>query len=203
MEILPCKDENEWVDTINEWIVSNIKNQGVRRIFLPAGDTPRPLYENWESQGAPFGPSIQLMQLDEVLAEQGRRPFRDFFKQTLPSFQKQFLYIDEADSCADLALLGLGLNGHMAFHEPGLGDDFFSGCLNLNVETCRRLKIPDGSRAVSYGLAAFLKTKSIALIVRGEAKREILKEVLREGCDLPAAKLKGHGRLSIVTDFSV
>jgi 6-phosphogluconolactonase/glucosamine-6-phosphate isomerase/deaminase len=203
MEILVCKDENAWVGAANDWLRSRLKKMPVERIFLPAGETPRPLYRSWEKSGAPFSDNVRLLQVDEVLTSRGPGIFQKFFKECLPSYQKQFDYIQNADQWAQLTLLGLGTNGHVAFHEPGLPPPFFSGCLELNAETTERLKLAPRSRVVTYGLNAFLRSQGILLLVRGEGKRAILNEILKPECQLPAAKLKTHHDLCILTDFEI
>jgi 6-phosphogluconolactonase/glucosamine-6-phosphate isomerase/deaminase len=201
MEIISCKDETTWVKTINEWLYKQSLKYAIDRVFVPAGDTPRPLYRSWEASGLPFKSTAKLVQLDEILTGRGEGLFKKFFKETLPSFQKNFEYIDKADSGADIAILGLGPNGHVAFHEPGLSANFYSGCLQLNEETANRLKIEAGAKVVSYGLGAFMKSKGVILIVRGAQKKEILKTILKHGCALPAALLLNHKNVLVVTDF--
>ncbi|MCB0350008.1 MAG: 6-phosphogluconolactonase [Bdellovibrionales bacterium] len=203
MDIIECKDEFTWIDKINTWVKQELDRSRAKSLFLPAGSTPRPLYQNWEVSGAPFSGDVRLMQLDEILNGEKKNAFRHFFQETLPSYQKQFQYIDEADKCADLAILGLGVNGHVGYHEPGLSPQFYSGCLTLNPETIEHSQLDPGVRVVTYGLQAFLKAKSILLIVRGVSKRDILREVLGADCVLPAAYLKKHNHLSIVTDFKL
>jgi 6-phosphogluconolactonase/glucosamine-6-phosphate isomerase/deaminase len=161
------------------------------------------LYRSWEKSGAPFSDQVRLLQVDEVLTPQGPGIFQKFFQESLPSYQNQFDYIQAADQWAQLTLLGLGTNGHVAFHEPGLPAPFFSGCLELNAETTQRLKLPSQARVVTYGLNAFMRSQGILLLVRGEGKRTILKEILKSDCQLPAAKLKAHHDLCILTDFEI
>jgi 6-phosphogluconolactonase/glucosamine-6-phosphate isomerase/deaminase len=204
MTIIECKDEKSWVDTINDWLVREIQTHQARRLFLPAGETPRPLYRSWQAGSSPMSEvlkSITLVQLDEVL--NGARPFQRFFEETLPDFQSQFEFIDQAEQGADIAVLGLGLNGHIAFHEPNIAPELYSGCLELSPETTNRLQLPPRTRGITYGLGAFLRAKSIALIVRGAAKENILVQVLRHQSELPAAGLKDHPRLTVITDFKI
>ena len=201
MDVVECKDETEWVDAINSWLKTQIELYHPKRLFLPAGESPRPLYRNWERFGAPFSSELRLVQLDEIITGVKQNAFRHFFEETLPSYQQQFDYIEGAEEGADLAILGLGANGHVAFHEPGLSPRFYSGCLILNPETIKRSQLYEGVKVVTYGVEAFLRAKAILMIVRGEAKRAIFQEVLRSACELPAAKLKVHAHFTIMTDF--
>jgi 6-phosphogluconolactonase/glucosamine-6-phosphate isomerase/deaminase len=203
MKILTCKGETEWVEAINDWLRDRLRSTNSQRLFVPAGETPRPLYENWQKKGAPFSRALKLVQIDEALTGFELGVFRRFFEAQLPSYQNQFEYIEEAERGGDLAILGLGLNGHVAFHEPGFPKGFYSGCLSLNRETVEKLKWSPHTRVVSYGVGAFLKSKAILLIVRGESKRSILNEILKAGCDRPAAWLKNHSDFTVITDFEL
>lgn len=199
MNHIVCKDESEWVRSIHESLLQRVKQYQAQSLFLPAGETPRPLYSFWENEKPQALSQLRFYQVDEILSGSHASMFQKFFKDTLPSFQAQFEYIDQAESVADLALLGLGLNGHVAFHEPGLPASFYSGCLSLNRETSARLDLRPDARVVSYGLGAFLKCKAILLVVRGKSKKEILSEILKPESQLPAALLKSHGDFSIIS----
>lgn len=203
MKLIVRKDESGWVEAVNNWLDDRVKKFKSKRLFLPAGETPRPLYSSWEHRPPEFLKSLSLVQLDEILTGSHKNSFRQFFLENLWLFKSQIEFIDEAEKGADLALLGLGANGHVAFHEPGIGPNFYSGCLQLNYETTERLKLEPKTRGVSYGLAAFLKTKAILIIVRGQNKHEILKTVLQPGCPLPAGQLFKHPDVTIITDFDM
>ncbi len=207
-----CKNEREWIDCANDWLHQQSRNITPRpfRLFVPAGETPRPLYRSWRANPQLVDESIRLVQVDEIL-QNSERPFQKFFLDELPMFTPRFEFIETAEKGADFAILGLGMNGHIAFHEPRLPQKFYSGCLTLSDDTCARLHLPPSTRAVSYGANAFLKTKAIALLVRGLQKKEILKRVLDAGAKkveserqkLPASWLLDHPQMTIITDFQV
>jgi 6-phosphogluconolactonase/glucosamine-6-phosphate isomerase/deaminase len=203
MEIIRCKEQTEWVEAINVWILNRIQSCKAKSIFIPAGETPRPLYASWETNKPPFDKHMQLLQVDEILTGNQKFKFKKFFSENLPTYISQVQLISEADKIADLAILGLGVNGHVAFHEPGLNVGFFSGCLTLDQITLKNLNLEFDTKVISYGLASFIRAKSIALIVRGEAKKSILRKVLEPGSKLPAAYLLRHPDLQIFTDFGL
>lgn len=203
MKLIVRKDEKSWVEAINGWLEDRVKKFKLQRLFVPAGETPRPLYSAWTQHPPEFLKSLSFVQLDEILTGSHKGSFRQFFLENLSFCQTQFEFIDAAEKGADLALLGLGSNGHVAFHEPGFEENFYSGCVHLNVETIARLKLEPGTRAVTYGLGAFLKTKSILIIVRGNSKCEILKKILEPSCRLPGALLLKHQDVTIIADFEI
>lgn len=193
-----------WIEAVNHWLTVEISqlrkiNAGNKhiRIFLPAGETPRPLYRNWCERGAPFDSSAILVQVDEVISGRQKGMFREFFETELPMFKNQFEWIGNSFENSDIGLLGLGMNGHVAFHEPHLPKDFHSGKVKLDESTCRRLHLESNAQALTYGLGAFMKCKSVALIVRGNSKNKVLDEIRSPQSELPAARLFHCGNTRI------
>ncbi|MEK6556643.1 MAG: 6-phosphogluconolactonase, partial [Bdellovibrionota bacterium] len=127
--------------------------------------------------------------------------FRQFFIDHLASYQKQMSFFDKGDEVADLAILGLGMNGHVAFHEPGIQTEFFSGCLPLTNKTLEVLDLEKGTWGQTFGLGAFLKTKSILMIVRGAKKESVVERMMAADKELPAAALLKHSDFTLITDF--
>jgi 6-phosphogluconolactonase len=83
----------------------------------------------------------------------------------------------------DLALLGIGPDGHTA--------SLFPGNAALDEET--RLAVPALApklgRRLTLTLPAFAGTRALLFLVTGAAKAEALAEVLAPGSDLPAARV--------------
>ncbi len=202
MNLIVCPDEKAWLLAIDSWFRENLTATKAKRIFLPAGETPRPLYRDWQTRQPAYLRGLTFVQLDEITGGEKKNIFRHFFQETLPAYSEQFEFIDDAEKGAELAVLGLGTNGHVAFHEPGLPRRFYSGCVRLDKETRERLKLSDQAQATTYGADAFMRSKAILMIVRGESKRAILKKIFAPNCDLPAAWLMRHPHLTIITDFA-
>ena len=201
MEVQTCLDQKAWILAINDWLADRKQRYSARRLFVPAGQTPVPLYAQWEKDHPEFLSDLHLLQVDEVL---GRPPvFRIFLAEHLPSYVGQIEFIEQADGGADLAILGLGLNGHVAFHEPGLPASFFSGCVLLQDSTCHTLGMSSPAWGVTYGLGAFLRTRAVALIVRGNGKRAVVERLLSGDRSLPATYLLAHADVTLFVDFVV
>lgn len=170
---------------------------------MPAGETPRPLYAFWEKEKPQYLRSLTFVQIDEVISNTGPQRFREFFLQNLPSFRDQFEFFETGELGADLALLGLGMNGHVAFHEPGLSSEFYSGCVELTTATREVLQLPAPTWGATYGLRAFRNCAATLLLVRGEKKRSILQKVLRQEQNVPAAELNRFVNVTVLTDFEL
>ena len=109
----------------------------------------------------------------------------------------------------DLAVLGLGPNGHIGYNEPGSEADSRTRVITLTPESLSQassywdgaVSIPD--KAMTIGVGTLLESKRIALLVTGDAKAEILRRTLEEpmGADVPACWLRLAGpRLEVIAD---
>jgi glucosamine-6-phosphate deaminase len=109
----------------------------------------------------------------------------------------------------DLAVLGLGPNGHIAYNEPGSSADSRTRVLHLTDESVAQAAaywegapvVPE--RAMTIGVATLLEAKRIVLIVAGASKAEILRRSLRDpmSAAVPASWLRLAGaRLTIIAD---
>ena len=131
------------------------------------------------------------------------------FGRHLPSYKDQFVWIDaevgagdfEANrQVADLAILGLGINGHVAFHEPFVPAEFTFGCVALAKGTCDSLGIPEGTWGVTYGLGHFLEAKKIAIIATGRSKALMVTKILARDRSIPAGWMMDHDDFTLVAD---
>lgn len=203
MVIKICKDEHQWTLEAVRWLEANLDKYHPKKVFLPAGNTPIPLYRAMEERPLKQLQGVKLLQVDEVLTGPKAGTFKAFFESHLPSFTDQFEWIEDATSIAELSILGVGLNGHVAFHEPGLPANFSAGCLKLTPTTCEVLGVNGPTWGVSYGAETFMRSQAILVLVRGENKRSILKQALQPGSVLPAAEIFKHPRVTLITDFEL
>ncbi len=108
----------------------------------------------------------------------------------------------------DLQLLGLGHNGHIGFNEPGEAFEKETHCVNLTESTIEANKRFFASetdvprQAYTMGIKNIMQAKKILVIVSGESKAAILKEVLYGPITpaVPASILQLHNDVTIVAD---
>src|SRR5699024_9425658 len=111
----------------------------------------------------------------------------------------------------DLQVLGLGLNGHIGFNEPGTSFDARTHVAAL-VESTREAnarffdhidEVP--TDAISMGIGTILDAKEIILLVHGEAKADILRQVVKGEIteDVPASILQKHPNVTVITDIEL
>lgn len=185
---------------IDAWVFDRQKRYSSESLFLPAGETMRPIFARWRRESPPFLKELKLMQVDDVKEGPKSELFAKFFKEEITAAP---VLAPHKGGSADLAILGLGTNGHIAFHEPGIPLDFAFGEVSLTAESATRIGATPGTRAITYGIGTFLKSKAILLVVRGESKRKILQEILQPGCKLPGAALLAHPDLALITDLKI
>lgn len=189
------------VQAVNEWCESRKAEYQAKTLALPTGSTPIPLYKAWESQKPAFLKGLALSQLDEVITGPETGVFTRFFKDSLPSFANQFVKFEEAKSVPDLVILGIGMNGHVAFHEPGYPADLFRGVVTVADEDCDAMKMPHGTKADTFGTGCFMQSKAILLLARGKSKKALLKKLFDDPtADFPAAYLRNHRDFTILMD---
>lgn len=198
MRLIVGKDEIDWVNHSWTWIHEEIDHG--QRVFVPAGGTPTPLYRRWTAEPTALLKSLMLMQLDEIISGPKKGEFRQFFHAELEPYLAQMEWITDCTGVADVAILGVGVNGHVAFHEPGLPRHFAGGCVPLTQETRNYLGLTEPTWGLTYGVATFLRAKKILVMVKGEKKHAIMKKAVAEK-SLPIAWILEHPEVTVVSDF--
>ena len=107
----------------------------------------------------------------------------------------------------DVAILGLGMNGHIGMNEPGTSPVTRSHIATLEPVTqqvgqkyfSKEQQLAEG---LTLGLGTLLEAKHIILLANGTHKAEIVRRVLEEEIseNIPASLLRRHASLSIYLD---
>ena len=128
---------------------------------------------------------------------------------------------DAADACAkynaiihsvggiNLQLLGLGLNGHIGFNEPGEAFELETHCVDLTQETIEANKrFFDGhedlvpKQAYTMGIKTIMQARKVLMVVNGTSKAEIVKKAFFGPVtpEVPASILQMHPDFTLVGD---
>lgn len=195
-------------------------------LALPTGGTPRPIYAELVRRvhaGLDVR-EVTSFNLDELvgLPPSDPRSFHAYMQRELVrplgSLGWQRIHLLPGDSAPaaaaatcrayedaiaaagglDLALLGLGLNGHVAFNEPGSPWDSRTRLVELAPTTAPGLP----RRALTMGIGTILEARELLLVATGEAKSAIVQRMLTAPASaaLPATALFRHDDLTIVLD---
>ncbi|AHB35990.1 glucosamine-6-phosphate deaminase [Spiroplasma apis] len=108
----------------------------------------------------------------------------------------------------DLQILGLGINGHIGFNEPGTSFDSITSVVDLQkstIEANSRFfenieEVP--TQAISMGLKTIMKAKEILLIATGSSKANAVKHLV-EGpvtTEWPCSILQQHPNVTLLLD---
>jgi glucosamine-6-phosphate deaminase len=109
----------------------------------------------------------------------------------------------------DLAVVGLGPNGHVAYNEPGADATSRTRVVQLTPDSIEQAagywpeEDPVPSQAITMGVATLLEARQIVLIVAGAGKSEILRRTLLDPPteSVPASWLRQAGdRLTVIAD---
>lgn len=108
----------------------------------------------------------------------------------------------------DLAILGIGRNGHVGFNEPPSGPTAPTRLVDLSPESIDSNAAYWGDvervprSAVTVGMAGLLRSRTILLVASGASKREIVRRaVLDPATDaVPASHLRTAADLRVLVD---
>ncbi|WP_425145066.1 glucosamine-6-phosphate deaminase [Deinococcus sp.] len=106
----------------------------------------------------------------------------------------------------DLAVLGLGPNGHLGFNEPPSPPDAPTRQVALSAKSLESNRaywgeLPVPGRAITAGMNVLLAARETLLLVSGAHKQDILRRTLEgpQTPELPASYLR-RTRLTVLTD---
>ncbi|MBY7144121.1 glucosamine-6-phosphate deaminase [Virgibacillus sp. NKC19-3] len=109
---------------------------------------------------------------------------------------------------ADVQILGLGLNGHIGFNEPGTPFSSRTHVVELDESTRKANArfftsinhVP--TKAVTMGIETIMESKSIILFVSGEGKAEAVARLMNGDVSeaFPASILQKHEHVTIIGD---
>ena len=185
-------------------------------LVFPTGNTPlgmfKALVERYKAGQVAFKDAY-LFELDEYLHEPGQDGpvLFDWLEETFLSqmdFQKSRVFAfnpktsDAHSEClgfqeqldelggADLVILGLGPNGHLAMNEPGTPFTALTHVAELTSSTLQsnaaywqgEATVP--AKGMTLGLKPIFEAKEVLLLVNGSSKQAILKKII----DSPATE---------------
>jgi glucosamine-6-phosphate deaminase len=170
------------------------------RVVFPTGGTAEDFYAALQAQGADFG-QIEAFHLDNYVGlkpELMREDYGVFLTRWLfdpmnvPEAQRHVIAqcgtVEEAEAEAarydalvsaepiDLCILGIGVNGHIAFNEPGTPKTQRTSCVRIseNTRVVNARYFPSledvPTHAISMGIANIREARRILLVAHGARK---------------------------------
>lgn len=215
-------------------VAALLTRQPTATLALPTGLTPLGLYAELVSRVSAGGLSFarsRLFNLDEYVGRgaDDALSYAHYIRRYLaepaqvPRAQLRLLQGDAADLRAecraydlaiaaagglDLAILGLGENGHIAFNEPGTAwhTTTHIAMLCASTRAANAKHLPHGAqvpaRGMTMGIATLRAARAILLLVTGDSKRRALAALQSGVPDLawPVTALADHPQLTVLAD---
>ena len=233
MELIVCKDAAAASKKAGELVLGTVKENPHAVLGLATGSTPEGMYKflikDHQENGTTYA-GVKTYNLDEYVGLDGthEQSYRYFMNQhlfNLIDIDKNNTHVpngtgdveanakiydtmlDELGG-ADLQILGIGSNGHIAFNEPGVPFECTTHVVDLVPETIEANarffdsldEVP--KRAVSMGIASILKAKKIVLVALGESKAAAVKAMFEDEITtaVPATALRNHPNVTVIVD---
>jgi glucosamine-6-phosphate deaminase len=219
-----------WAAALAERFVSALRERPELRVCLPTGLTPVPVYDriaDGVARGRISFARAEVILLDEFGGVDPTDPGRCdqmlvrylLSRVDLPPerFHAFDLSRDLDEVCrtheavvgsgCDLALLGVGTNGHVGMNEPGSAPDSLTRRVGLAPETIAASaryfghgRLP--SWGVTMGLGTLRRSREIWILASGPGKAAILREIVHGPVTdaVPATQLREHPRVLLIAD---
>ncbi|MBU4455444.1 glucosamine-6-phosphate deaminase [Patescibacteria group bacterium] len=234
MKIIIAKNYQSMSRKAADLIIQQIQKKKSSVLGLATGNTPLGVYKNLakaHKKGEVSFKKITAFNLDEYagLSENSKNSYhyymRENFFKHIDIAQKNIFILDGAaknlkKECGnfekmikerkgiDLQILGIGLNDHIGFNEPG--SSFKSKTRPVNLTTATRKanrkyfsginEVP--KKALTMGLATIMRAKKIILLASGKEKAEIIAKALKGKIKptVPASILQKHPDVTVILD---
>lgn len=234
MDIIQAKDYTEMSKLAADLLVKHINNTKSPILGLATGSTPIGLYKElvkrYKQSEISFK-HVTTFNLDEYVGISRSNPnsYHYFMNDNLwkhididlanvnipdgmaDNLEKECIEYEEriANQPIDIQILGIGLNGHIGFNEPGTSFDSRTHIVELDESTREANsrffdsldEVP--KQAITMGIETILKAKKVILLVSGKAKATTLAKLISNEevtPDFPASVLRKHKDVTIIAD---
>ena len=194
-------------------VEEQLKENRISRFILPTGSTPLGVYKELVSRELDWG-AVMTYNLDVYIMNPDHpQSYQTFMRKNLfdkinihpsncqypdrnvQSYEERLKGIP-----ADLCILGIGTNGHIAFNEPGSSFDSRTRVVDLDEQTIKdNSRFFDSERdvprqAITMGLGTIMESKRVLVMAQGKKKKDILDKAMigRITEDIPASILQTH-----------
>ena len=107
----------------------------------------------------------------------------------------------------DLIVLGIGVNGHIGFNEPGVLPDLFAHVIDLDAITLQVgqkyfAETSSIQKGITLGIEWIMQSKMAILMATGSKKAAIIKKTLEEKVSVavPASYIQAHSNSFVLLD---
>lgn len=234
MNIIKVKDYDEMSKQACSFLLENMSQLDKPVLGLATGSTPEGLYANLiksYQEGKVSFKNVTTFNLDEYVGLQADDPqsYRYYMNDKLFShidILTENAHVPNGDAAdieqeckdyeqliadagkVDVQILGLGLNGHIGFNEPGTPFSSRTHIVDLKESTRQaNARFFDSIdevpvKAITMGIDTIMDSKKILLLVSGKNKAEAVARLVNGEVseDFPASILKLHEDVTVIAD---
>lgn len=236
MKIIVFEKEEHLDAYVGEYICHFIRNHSQPVIGFATGSTPLGVYryfiDNYQAQKVSFR-QVKAFNLDEYvgLTPSHPRSFASAMKNELFShidilpeninaldgskedmIQECQRYESLIDANPiDIQILGIGMDGHIAYNEPGSPLDGACHVVDLHQESIESSldygfdHIEDvPTQGVTQGIGTIMKAKQLIMMAKGEKKADLVKRMIygEVTSDFPSSIIQRHPNVIVCLDRS-
>ena len=236
MKILVFENEEHLDAYVGEYICHFIRNHSQPVIGFATGSTPLGVYryfiDNYQAQKVSFR-QVKAFNLDEYvgLTPSHPRSFASAMKNELFShidiLPENINALDGSkenmdEECQryeslidanpiDIQILGIGMDGHIAYNEPGSPLDGGCHVVDLHQESIESSldygfdHIEDvPTQGVTQGIGTIMKAKQLIMMAKGEKKADLVKRMIygEVTSDFPSSIIQRHPNVIVCLDRS-
>jgi glucosamine-6-phosphate deaminase len=220
LKVIVFQNRNELYAHAAELISQQINKKPSSVLGLASGATMIPFYKLLSDSKINFS-KVKTFNLDEYLNAPRNKSLRHFMNKhffSKSNIRRDNIYFlpthpeNIEKTCRDyenllrknkidLQILGLGVNGHIGFNEPGSSIKSRTRKIKLSQTTKNSNKI-HFIYALTEGVSTILKSGKILLLATGEHKAKAVKEMLDSpvNAKCPASFLRRHSDVTILLD---
>ena len=234
MKIICCNDYKEMSRVGADLVADVIKNKPDCVLGLATGSTPEGLYAELISmyqKGELDFSAVTTVNLDEYypISPENEQSYRYFMNTKLfdhVNVNKANTYVPDGSAAdaaaeaaryeafvrglsgADIQVLGIGRNGHIAFNEPAEALHPATHVTSLTADTVEANarffesidQVP--TLALTMGMGTILSAKKIIILANGKGKHEAIKAMLQGtvSTSCPASFLNLHADVTLICD---
>lgn len=234
MNIIVCQNYDHLSDYAKDLVINTINNNDKPVLGLATGSTPEGMYQAlikaYQEKHVSFK-DVTTFNLDEYigLGKEDPNSYHHFMDEHLFNHvdidqNETFVPPGNTDNheqaCLDyeqnmhrhgdidLQVLGLGVNGHIGFNEPGTPFDTRTHVIELDESTrvanARFFDSIDDvpTHAITMGIETIMESKQIVLLASGDSKKEAVQRLVNgeETPDFPASILHRHNNVTVILD---
>ena len=234
MEIKVFEKESELDAYVGNYIIDYINNHENSVIGFATGSTPLGVYhyfiEEYKKGNVDFS-KIKAFNLDEYVGVEKSHPlsFATAMKTALFSHinvKEENIHAlngaceDMDAECAryekliedtpiDIQILGIGMDGHIAYNEPGSPLDGLTHTVDLfneSIESSLDYGFTDVNdvprRGVTQGVGTIMRAKTLVMMAKGEKKAKLVERMLygKVSSDFPSSVIQNHEHVIVVLD---